>query len=268
MTISTVTRSVDVCSPSLVWRLAAMLDRDTSEFVEGRPLPHGWHPIFFNPPTLQSRLRDDGAAELGVELPDVGLPRLMLGGRSQRFLGEIPIGARLRRESLPGEVQMKTGRSGPFAVVGVEHRIFVAESGEPAVVEQQQYILRPAASADMPSANPASKAHVTDSALQGTPLALRSLLPDNPHRIHYDRDYSRQTERYPDLVVNGTIPAMFLLEMFREVTGHEPSSIDSRNLAPMYCNRPLSLSVTQDEAVYLLRAQDSSGQVCYEARAS
>ena len=243
MTISTVTRSVDVCSPSLVWRLAAMLDRDTSEFVEGRPLPHGWHPIFFNPPTLQSRLRDDGAAELGVELPDVGLPRLMLGGRSQRFLGEIPIGARLRRESLPGEVQMKTGRSGPFAVVGVEHRIFVAESGEPAVVEQQQYILRPAASADMPSA-------------------------DNPHRIHYDRDYSRQTERYPDLVVNGTIPAMFLLEMFREVTGHEPSSIDSRNLAPMYCNRPLSLSVTQDEAVYLLRAQDSSGQVCYEARAS
>jgi 3-methylfumaryl-CoA hydratase len=262
-----------------------MLDRDTGEFVDGMPLPRGWHPIFFNPPTAQSRLRDDGATELGVPLPDVGLPRLMLGGRSQRFLGEIPIGARLRRESIPSEVVMKTGRSGPFAVVGVEHRIFVAESGEPAVIEQQQYILRPAASADPtspvpPASAPTPERQAREAVLADKTEAFRTLLPDermlfrysaitdNPHRIHYDRDYSCQAERYPDLVVNGTIPAMFLLEMFRQVAGHEPSAIDSRNLAPMYCNRPLSLSVNRDDGVFVLRAQDASGQICYEARAS
>ena len=71
----------DVCALPLVRRLAAMLDRDPLTLKEGDPLPHGWHPVMFNTPTRQSQLRADGSADLGVPLPDIGLPRLMRRGR-------------------------------------------------------------------------------------------------------------------------------------------------------------------------------------------
>ena len=115
----------DVCALPLARRLAAMLDRDPADIREGDPLPRGWHVMLFNAPTGQSRLRPDGAAGLGVTLPDIGLPRLMLGGRRNSFAGDIPIGARVRRETRQGDAEMKNGRTGRFAVVRVEHRIFV-----------------------------------------------------------------------------------------------------------------------------------------------
>ncbi len=64
------------------WHAAwpALLDGDPARLREGDPLPRGWHSLLFNAPTPQSQLRSDGAAELGVALPEVGPPRLMLGG--------------------------------------------------------------------------------------------------------------------------------------------------------------------------------------------
>ena len=282
----------DVCALALVRRLAAMVDRDPASLDEGDALPRGWHPTMFNPPTRQSQLRHDGAADLGVKLPDIGLPRLMLGGRQNRFLADIPIGARVRRESRQGGVQMKQGRSGRFALVKVEHRIFVAGSSEPALIEVQDYVLREAAAAAttlaaVPVAAPAAAdvapaaADVTSAAAvvaAEVPEATRVLLPDqqllfrfsaitdNPHRIHYDQPYATAVEGYPALVVNGSIPGMFLLELFRASVGREPAALASRNLAPMFCGQPLHLNLRQDGAAWRLWAQDAQGNTCYDAR--
>ena len=87
----------DVCALPLVQRLAATLDLDPSRYRSGDPLPRGWHVCLFTVPTRQSELRPDGAGHLGVSLPDMGLPRLMIGGRRIRFLGDIPIGSAVRR---------------------------------------------------------------------------------------------------------------------------------------------------------------------------
>ena len=122
-----VTTAHDLCALPLVRRLAAMLDRDPSTLRDGNLLPRGWHPLLFNAPTLQAQLRADGAAQLGMPLPDLGLPRLMLGGRQTGFTGDIPIGAHVRRETRRGDVRIKQGRSGRFALVKVEHRIFVGQ---------------------------------------------------------------------------------------------------------------------------------------------
>ena len=275
----------DVCTLALVRRLAAMLDRDPASLDEGDALPRGWHPSMFNPPTRQSQLRDDGAADLGVKLPDIGLPRLMLGGRQNRFLADIPIGARVRRESRQAGVQMKQGRSGRFALVKVEHRIFVAGSSEPALIEVQDYVLREAAAAaSTPAAVPVAAPAAADVAPAAAavaaqvPEATRVLLPDqqllfrfsaitdNPHRIHYDQPYATAVEGYPALVVNGSIPGMFLLELFRASVGREPAALVSRNLAPMFCGQPLHLNLRQDGAAWRLWAQDAQGNTCYDAR--
>ena len=278
----------DICALPLVRRLAAMLDRDAMTLREGNPLPHGWHVALFNPPTRQSQLRSDGAAGLGVSLPDIGLPRLMMGGRQCRFALDIPIGAQVRRETRQGEVQIKHGRSGRFALVRVEHRIFVADGQQPAVVENTDYVLREAASPQAPPA-PVTPATPATPATLGTPetqaveaprpdasmtlvpdealLFRYSAITDNPHRIHYDLAYAKGAEGYPALVVNGSIPAMFLLELFRATAGHEPATFTSRNVAPMFSGRPLQLNAMKDGPSWRLWAQDVQGQTTFDARA-
>ncbi|MFT5171852.1 MAG: 3-methylfumaryl-CoA hydratase [Gammaproteobacteria bacterium] len=299
----------DVCALPLVRRLAAMLDRAEGSLREGDSLPRGWHVLLFNAPTRQAQLRDDGAAYLGVNLPDIGLPRLMLGGRQNQFLGDIPIGAKVRRETRQGAVQMKEGRSGRFALVQVEHRIFADGGSEPAVVEAQDFILREASapstlaaaapmaptlstsksgtpnpstlnpSTAMPSASTASEGELASAADPLAANARRTIVPDermlfrysamtdNPHRIHYDQHYATVTEGYPALVVNGSIPAMFLLDLFRSTSEREPSSFSSRNLAPMFCGRLLQLNVQQQDDSWRLWATDESGATTFDARA-
>src|ERR1700722_10115599 len=102
----------DVCALPLVRRLAAMLDQDPSRWQDGDPLPRGWHVILFTVDTPQSQLRPDGMAGTGVPLPELDMPRVVMGGRRLWFRGEIPIGARVRRTSRVQQIQPKEGRSG------------------------------------------------------------------------------------------------------------------------------------------------------------
>ena len=273
----------DVCALPLARRLAAMLNRDPVLLREGEPLPRGWHVMLFNVPTLQSQLRHDGAASLGVTLPDLGLPRLMLAGRQVRFDGDIPLGSQVRRETRQGGVQMKQGRSGRFALVKIEHRIFVLGGTQPAVVETQDYVLREAAAATPatavpPAAEASQAAPRPDASMMITPdealLFRYSAITDNPHRIHYDKAYATQTEGYPALVVNGSIPAMFLLELFRTVAGREPATFTSRNVAPMFCGSPLHLKALRQDRIegtkgksWRLWAEDDHGNITFDAHA-
>ena len=185
MSETEVTLATDTCALSLARRLAAMLDRDPDALREGDPLPHGWHALLFNVPTRQSELRSDGAANLGVPLPDIGLPRLMLGGRQTRFAGDIPIGAHLRRETRQGEVQLKVGRSGRFALVKVEHRIFVEDATEAAVVENQDYVLREASGAASAASQEPAPAAAAAAAEPAAPGAVRTIVPDERLLFRY-----------------------------------------------------------------------------------
>jgi 3-methylfumaryl-CoA hydratase len=260
----------DVCALPLVRRMAALLDRDPASFAEGDPLPRGWHVALFNPPTRQSDLRADGAAHLGVTLPDLGLPRLMMGGRRIEFIGDIPIGARVRRTSRPGEVTHKTGRSGRFALVDVEHRISLEGDNAPVVIETTSYVLRGEggnAPTRLPAATPIPPADVSRTVTPDETMLFRySAITDNPHRIHYDLAYAR-SEGYPALVVNGTVPTMLLLEMFRTHVGGEPGGLTSRNLAPMLCGEALTLTLSGEDGGWTMRAHGPSGNIALEARA-
>lgn len=264
----------DVCALPLVQRVAALLDRDPAAFRDGDALPRGWHVALFTVPTPQSRLRDDGLASLGFTLPDLGLPRIMAGGKQTRFDGDIPIGASVRRISQLAGVTPKQGRSGRFAVVGIEHQIFADDADRPVLTEQQDYIMR---EADSGSAAPVAS---SPAPAERAPAEIeRVLVPDeamllrycaitfNTHRIHYDHAYATQQEGYPALVVNGGLPLLFLLEMFRQAAGHEPASITLRNQAPLYCGRPARLCATRSNAAWRLWAEDDAGRLAVEIAA-
>ena len=261
----------DVCALPLVRRMAALLDRDPAGFANGDQLPRGWHVALFNPPTRQSDLRADGAANLGVIFPDLGLPRLMMAGRKMEFIGDIPIGARVLRASRLGEVTHKVGKSGRFALVNVEHRITVADSDTPVVIETNSYVLREAAGGAPidPAVTAAMQIPPVDVSRTVVPdetmLFRYSAITDNPHRIHYDLAYA-QSEGYPALVVNGTVPAMLLLELFRTHVGGEPVRWSSRNLAPILCGETLTLTLTSEDNGWMMRANGPSGKTTLEAK--
>ena len=266
-------RMDDVCALPLVQRVAATLDLDPVRYRNGDALPRGWHVCMFTVPTRQSQLRPDGAAGLGVTLPDVGLPRLMIGGRRIRFTGDIPIGSAVRRESRRKAVVEKEGRSGRFVIVTIQHDVFVHGEPRAAIEEEQDYVMREAVDA------PASTSPKSDKAERPRPAAAvhRSFVPDetllfrysaitfNPHRIHYDHPYATANEGYPALVVNGGIASILLLELFKSAAGREPATVTARNVAPLFCGRAVHLNGLGEGRVWRMWAEDDEKRLTLEA---
>src|SRR5690349_19496602 len=162
----------DVCALPLVRRMAAMLDQDPGRWRDGDPLPRGWHVIMFTVDTPQSGLRADGMAGTGLPLPDVDLPRVVMGGRRLELEGDVPIGARGRRLSTVASVQPKEGRSGRLVIVTMRNELTVEGAPSPAIVEEQDYVFREEAREGAP-APPAAAA-----AERPRPDAVRELTPD------------------------------------------------------------------------------------------
>jgi 3-methylfumaryl-CoA hydratase len=69
-----------------------------------------------------------------------------------------------------------------------------------------------------------------------------SALTFNGHRIHYDADYVREVEGYPDLLVHGPLLALLLLDLVRRsVPGAAVRRFSYRAVAPLFVSRPLAL---------------------------
>src|ERR1700722_10147294 len=76
-------------------RVAAMPDLDASALAHGCALPVGCHFFLLAGKTKRSPLRFDGFPGLGLNMPDLGLPRLSPGGREV----QIQIGSGVKRDS-------------------------------------------------------------------------------------------------------------------------------------------------------------------------
>lgn len=259
----------DVCALGLVRRVAALLDHDPATLREGDRLPAGWHVALFTGATRQSQLRPDGVADLGFTLPsDPRFPRLMLGGRRVTFAGHITLGSTVRRRSRITAIVPKEGRSGPFLIATVTHQIFGNGAEEPVLVEQQDYILREAASetaAIPPEAVERRRATIQREIVPDETMLFRyCAITFNTHRIHYDHPYATGTERYPALVVNGGLPILLLMELFRERAGRNPNHMTSRNLGSLYCGRPMRLCAEPADDLWRLWAEDDLGRPAVE----
>ena len=262
----------DVCALPLVRRLSATLDIDPARWREGDPLPRGWHLALFSVDTPQSHVRSDGFAGIGVQLPDLGLPRIVFGGRRVRFHGDLPISAHLRRETRLVSVSPKQGRSGHFAVATIEHRIFLEGQDQPVITEVQDYVMREAASPQDAQAlqktaqpTPMPEPEVRQIVVPDEMLLFRvSAVMFNPHRIHYDLPYTIDTEAYPALVVNGSVSSLLLLEFFRRESGREPDFINLKNGGLAFSGEPLRLNAVPDGGTWRVWADNEQGGVIVE----
>ena len=188
----------------------------------------------------------------------------MWAGSRIEFLRPIPLGGAMMRTSQVVAIAEKTGRTGPMILVTLHHEIKVDD--RTAIREDQDLVFRGYTSAAAPgpasAGSPASAAQVRGVVLDPVRLFRYSALTFNAHRIHYDRDYARQREGYPGLVVQGPYLATLLLaHWLQHRPGHDVAAFTFRAVAPAFDGHRIDLCLNQDE----VEARTPVGQICLTA---
>jgi 3-methylfumaryl-CoA hydratase len=199
-------------------------------------LPALWHWLYFLPSPQASAIGADGHAKRGGFLPPVPLPRRMWAGGQLAFFEPLRVGDAVSRTSTIEEVVVKSGRSGELCFVKVLHEV----SGPRglALREWHDIVYRPepAPDAASPAYAPAPQATWSEALLPDDVLLFRySALTFNGHRIHYDRRYVTEVEKYPGLVVHGPLMATLLAGLgSKQFAGRRATAFSFRALKPVF----------------------------------
>ena len=81
-----------------------------------------------------------------------------------------------------------------------------------------------------------------------------SALTFNGHRIHYDREYARDVEGYPGLVVHGPLTASFMAELLRAHAGRRVAAFSFRARGPLFDLAPFRVQAMASGAAVTLAA--------------
>jgi 3-methylfumaryl-CoA hydratase len=253
-------------SAEIADRMAATLDRDWS-FQPGDPLPPAWHWLYFHEAVKTSALGREGHPRSGGLLPPAPLPGRMWAGGRLNFARPLHIGDQAVRRSRVKAITPKSGRSGQLCFVVVGHEISV--EGHPCLSEEQTIVYRelarggqPAPVQPAPTGAELSRVYTPDPVL----LFRYSALTFNSHRIHYDLDYCRQVEGYPDLVVHGPLLATLLLDL---VTSHYPDDrigdFIYQARSPLFNPDPFSVNGRREGQTVHLWAANKAGGLAMQA---
>jgi 3-methylfumaryl-CoA hydratase len=251
--------------------MAATLDREGARPAAGAPLPPLWHWLYFLPLARQSDIAADGHPRRGGFLPPVALPRRMWAGGRLAFGEPLRVGDDARRLSTIESVEEKAGRSGSLVFVTVRHEI--GRPGKPAsITEFQDIVYRDEAKpgeAPAPKPAPAKATWEREWIADEVFLFRYSALIFNGHRIHYDRRYVTEVERYPGLIVHGPLIATLLVDLLLEkIPGARLASFEFRAMRPLFDGRPFFACGEPLGSTVRLFARDHEGALSMEAAAT
>jgi 3-methylfumaryl-CoA hydratase len=277
-------RSTETIDARLVRWLAATLDRaDLLDAHDGSALPPAWHWAFFNAVEPMSALGRDGHPKKGGFLPADTPPRRMWAGSRLRWHGDLRVGDALERTSTILKCEAKRGKSGDMVLVTVRHEYRARETL--LLTDEHDIVYRDEAGEDERRA----LAELAAQALRGEPTYERqgefvhkitvgpvqmfrySAATFNGHRIHYDRDYARDIEGYPGLVVHGPLIATLLLEFLQAqvARGRAVERFEFRALRPTFDISPFALHASPPAAdgTVALWSTNNVGAVAMQATA-
>jgi len=249
-------RSTETVDARLVRWLAATLDRaDLLDARDGATLPPAWHWAFFNAVEPISALGRDGHPRKGGFLPPTAQPRRMWAGSRLHWHGDLRVGQAVERASTILKCEAKRGRTGDMVLVTVGHQF---RAGDALLLDEQHDIvyrdeasdLERRALAELAVQARAGGVHyerqgeiVREVTVGPVQMFRYSAVTFNGHRIHYDRDYARETEGYPGLVVHGPLIATMLLEFLQAqvAPGRRVERFEFRAIKPTFDIAPFAL---------------------------
>ncbi|MEM7290069.1 MAG: MaoC family dehydratase N-terminal domain-containing protein [Pseudomonadota bacterium] len=240
--------------------LAATLDQPIP--LSGEPLPSCWHWAWFNDALSASQLGRDGHPKRGDFIPPVALPRRMWAGGNIEFINPVRIGSTIRKISTIKDVSEKQGNSGKLCIVSIGHQL--VENEMLCIDETQNLVFREDPGPGTPATLEIDPPAVPDQSFEihTDPVMMfrYSALTFNGHRIHYDVDYARDVEGYPDLVFHAPLTATTLCRLAQEMLGEvDIKSFHYRATAPLFCNQTVGFSGKHEEGKLRLWAQTPAG---------
>ncbi|WP_244808541.1 FAS1-like dehydratase domain-containing protein [Caballeronia zhejiangensis] len=258
----------DVLSSRQARLMAATLGIPQSDFVDGTPLPSLWHWLYFLSGEPPSALGRDGHPARGGFLPPVPLSNRMWAGGTLEFHGDLPLGAEVEKRSSIASVEHKQGRSGELVFVTVLHE--VVHEGKVLVTEHHDIVYKEASKAGATAAKREMRQPQQTRRVKpdSTMLFRYSALTFNGHRIHYDADYCREVEGYPNLVIHGPLNATLLAGFAEEVSGHQLKHFRYRGVQPSILGNELELNAAQDGDRLVVWVSLPGGAVSMRAEAS
>lgn len=254
-----------------VRKIAGMLDIDPDGFRKGDALPPHWFTMFFADATRQSDIGPDGHPRPGVILPPIPLPRRMGAGRRVEMPGTLHVGDTATRTAEVAAIVPKQARTGFITVLTMRHTI--RRGAEVIATEEFDAIYREAVKPGEKSATSAPTPAPQDAAWSvekhlSAPLVFRySAITWNAHRIHYDADYTREVEGYPNTVQNGGLTMQLMLDAAVRHTPGRLAAFTARLTRPIYVGDTVSFRgrAPDGEGKVLAWVQDKDGFLCGEA---
>lgn len=260
----------EVLVPGPAEALGGLLGVRVPDVAAGLPLL--WHWVYLLDRAAQDTLGPDGhPATGGIPVPPGPGRRRMFAGGRVRTSGALRCGELATRGTRVLTSVQKQGRSGRLSFVTVGHEI--GQRGRVVVSEEQDIVYRDAdagppkaaCAEDVSPGIAAAGEHPhpsTEWVVEPNPVLLFrfSALTYNAHRIHYDRDYARDVEGYPGLVVHGPLQAMLMAEAVRRVQPDvEDCAFAYRLLSPLFDKHPFTVSAARDGDGYATRVAARAG---------
>jgi 3-methylfumaryl-CoA hydratase len=203
----------------------------------------------FLPLSLMSEVDPDGHPRRGGFLPPIDLPRRMWAGSRCAFEAPVRIGDSIERTSTITKIVEKSGAAGPMVLLTMAHE--VRANGVVAMREEQDLAFIAIAERFTPPAPVPLPPCDWREAIAIDPVMLFrfSALTFNGHRIHYDRSYATEVERYPGLVVHGPLQAILLFDaaLRRGPKGARPAHLQFRGMRPLFDFDAITLNGRTDE---------------------
>ncbi|TCZ66018.1 hypothetical protein [Roseicella aquatilis] len=250
-----------------VRRIAGMLDLDPDAFRPGDPLPPHWFTLFFADVARQSDIGPDGHPKPGVFLPPIPLPRRMGAGRRVAIHDCLRVGDIASKTTEVAAILPKQARTGFITVLTMRHTI--RRGDQVIAVDEFDAIYREAVKPGEKSGTGAPVAAPMDAAWQvekhlSAPLVFRySAVTWNAHRIHYDADYARQEEGYPNTVQNGGLTMQLLLDAAVAQTPGRLRGFGARLTRPIYVGDTVTLcGHAPRDGKAMAWVQDRDGTLC------
>jgi len=252
--------------PAPAEALGALLGVPVPDLRRGEGLPLLWHWVYLLDRPAQADLGADGHPVRGTlpTPPGPGRRRMWAGGRV-RANGPLRCDQTATRRTSVLSVEEKRGRSGALTFVVIQHQILQADR---IVIDEQQDIVyrdavpptaAPAAAADQ---GPAIPAAAGEWSIDTSPTLLFrfSALTYNGHRIHYDRDYARDVEGYPGLLVHGPLQALAMAEIARARGGVDRRFFEYRLVAPLFDGRGMVVTAAPGDDPIRTAVRDLYGR--------
>ncbi len=247
-------RQRDTMAPEAAQRLAVLLGCEVPEV-----LPPTWHWAYFAAALRSEDIGHDGHEKLGLFMPPAPYARRMWAAGQIDYVRPLRLGVPAERVSTIADVAFKEGASGPLCFVQVDHEI----SQDEVVVlrERQTVVYRDRGLAVEPLRSDSDPVPEGYRVFPDTMLVAYSSILHNGHRIHWDRDFCRDVEGYPGLVVHGPLLATLLADT---ICKSAPCRFTYRAKAPVFDTSPVRVRRDGKTAVI----ERSDGVIAMEAQVS